>query len=302
MHYNPLRASASEIAAGFVTSDFEFIEVYNRSSSETLDLSDIRFTKGIDFDFRDSSVTSLDPRGFAIVVRNAEAFGLRYGEGLPVAGSYGPDNLSNGGENVKLSFGAGSAIREFQYSDEAPWPSAADGSGFSLVLVAPDSSPDHADPASWTTSVSVGGSPGSAEQVATFAGWKNDIFTRDELADPEISGDAVDLDSDGMSTLLEYALVSDPKVSDPSNLPDLIMVPDGSAVHPALRYRRRPGSGDLAYSIESSRDLINWVPEENTVLVDSITNDDGSVTDTVRVENATRALDRFFLRLRVEMR
>ncbi len=301
IHYNPLRASASEIAAGFVTSDFEFIEIYNRDPSETLNLRDIRFTKGIDFDFRDSSVTSLGPHEFALVVRNTEAFTSRYGEGLPVAGSYGPDNLSNGGENVKLSFGAGSAIREFQYSDEDPWPSGADGSGFSLVLVTPDSSPDHADPASWTTSVNVGGSPGAAEPVATFAGWKNDIFTTGELNDPDISGDSVDLDSDGMSNLLEYALVSDPRAPDPGNLPDLIMVPDGSVLHPALRYRRRPGSGDLAYTIESSRDLINWVPQENTVLVDSSTNDDGSVTDTVRVDSSTQALERFFLRLRVEV-
>ena len=186
--------------------------------------------------------------------------------------------------------------------DEDPWPSDADGSGFSLVLVGPDSSPDHADPASWTASVNVGGSPGAAEPVATFAGWKNDVFTTGELTDPDISGDAVDLDSDGMSNLLEYALVSDPKVPDPGNLPDLIMVPDGSVVHPALRYRRRPGSGDLAYSIESSRDLINWLPEESTVLVDSSNNGDGSVTDTVRVESSSQALERFFLRLRIELR
>jgi len=48
--------------------------------------------------------------------------------------------------------------------------------------------------------------------------------------------------------------------------------------------------------------LINWLPEESTVLVDSSNNGDGSVTDTVRVESSSQALERFFLRLRIELR
>jgi hypothetical protein len=35
---------------------------------------------------------------------------------------------------VKLSYGAGTAIRDFTYDDEAPWPAAADGTGATLVL------------------------------------------------------------------------------------------------------------------------------------------------------------------------
>ena len=44
-------------------------------------------------------------------------------------------NLSNSGELVKLSFGAGTLIREVEYGDEFPWPDTADGSGPSLVMV-----------------------------------------------------------------------------------------------------------------------------------------------------------------------
>ena len=47
--YNPLDASDAEELAGFNTSDFEFIEIKN-VGDVPLDLSDIRFTKGIDFD------------------------------------------------------------------------------------------------------------------------------------------------------------------------------------------------------------------------------------------------------------
>ena len=299
VHYNPLRASAAEISAGFVTSDFEFIEIQNISSTLTIDLVDIRFTKGIDFDFGDSAITSLAPGRHALVVRNLEAFESRYGAGLPVAGSYGPDNLSNGGENVKLSFGAGAAIQEFNYLDVAPWPSAPDGSGFSLVLSNPGSSPDHADSASWKASVVVGGSPGEAEPSTTLESWKDDNFTPEELTDFSISGDAIDIDLDGMTNLLEYALVSDPRVFDSRNLPGLVSVASGGVDYPALRYRRRPDAGDLTYGIESSVDLVNWAAEEDAIFVGSVDNGDGSVTDTVRLAVPVEAAARLFLRLKV---
>ncbi|MDP7494829.1 MAG: hypothetical protein QGI77_00270, partial [Roseibacillus sp.] len=184
VQYNPLPASADEIGAGFVTSDFEFIEIQNISSTLTLDLAEIRFTKGIDFDFANGVITSLAPGAYALVVRNQDAFESRYGAGLPVAGSYGPDNLSNGGENVKLSFGAGATIQEFHYLDVAPWPSSPDGTGVSLALVNPAAAPDHADPFNWRASVTVGGSPGEAEQTGALVNWRDDNFTAAELADP----------------------------------------------------------------------------------------------------------------------
>ena len=54
----------------------------------TLDLTDLRFTKGVDFDFAGSAVTSLAPGEFVLVVRNLAAFEARYGTGLPVAGEF----------------------------------------------------------------------------------------------------------------------------------------------------------------------------------------------------------------------
>jgi len=40
--------AAAETTAGFFESDFEFIELKNISSALTLDLSNVRFTKGVD--------------------------------------------------------------------------------------------------------------------------------------------------------------------------------------------------------------------------------------------------------------
>ena len=43
--------------------------------------------------------------------------------GLPIAGEWEADNkLDNAGENIKLSFGAGTPIIEVTYDDKEPWP------------------------------------------------------------------------------------------------------------------------------------------------------------------------------------
>ena len=115
--YNPGDPSQAELDAGFTGGDFEFVEIKNVGGTP-LPLADVRFTKGIDFDFSDGGVASLGPGEIVLVVRNRAAFEMRYGIGLPVAGEYLPDNFSNGDEEVKLSFGAGVAIQEFHYFDE----------------------------------------------------------------------------------------------------------------------------------------------------------------------------------------
>ena len=108
--YNPQDASASDKELGFSTSDFEFIELKNVGDI-TLDLTNIRFTKGIDFDFVNGNLNSLSPGQIIVLARNINAFSLRYGNSDFVVGEYAPNNLSNGGENIKLSFGAGIPIR-----------------------------------------------------------------------------------------------------------------------------------------------------------------------------------------------
>ncbi|MFI4860828.1 MAG: CotH kinase family protein [Phycisphaerales bacterium JB063] len=48
LHYNPQGPNASELAAGFTDGDqFEFIELLNTSTSETIDLAGVSFTNGV---------------------------------------------------------------------------------------------------------------------------------------------------------------------------------------------------------------------------------------------------------------
>ena len=137
-------------------SDFEFIELQN-VSGETLDLTGVRLSDGIEFEF--PSMT-LAPGEYVLVVGNVAAFEAKYGTGLPVAGAFDL-NLSNGGEEIVLQlpdpFQAN--ILKFTYDDA--WYPLTDGSGYSLEIVNP-SAPiaDWNSPSAWRTG-ELQGTPGS---------------------------------------------------------------------------------------------------------------------------------------------
>ncbi|MGC6457591.1 MAG: lamin tail domain-containing protein [Akkermansiaceae bacterium] len=142
--YHPENPTPEEVAAGFTDDDdFEYLEVRN-ISDQTIILDNVRFTKGIDADLSGT----LSPGDFALVVRNRDAFEMRYGTGLPVIGEF-RGRLDNGGERIKLSFGAGLTIRDFHFDDAQPWPTSPDGEGSSLVLINPFGLVDPNNPHLW---------------------------------------------------------------------------------------------------------------------------------------------------------
>ena len=159
--------------------DNEFIELMNRSA-DTLDLSGIAFTAGITYTFPDG--TSLAP-GARLVLNGPDYAG----------------NLDNGGETITLSDVDGSIILSFRYNDRAPWPLAADGDGQSLTLIAPASAPDPTLPASWRSSVTVGGTPGSTD-AALFTGSTAEEFLvyalGTETSPLQPSVDTIEVDGD----------------------------------------------------------------------------------------------------------
>ncbi|MFV2068122.1 MAG: lamin tail domain-containing protein, partial [Pirellulales bacterium] len=164
INYNPSNPTAAEVAAGVTDNDaFEFIELYNSSNSISLDLNSVRFTTGITFNFTGSSVTSLGPGDYALVVKDQNAFEVRYGAGQNgiIAGVY-VGSLKNSGENLVLINPSGGEIQNFTYNDSHPWPVAADGYGFTLNLIDPDSDPKHSKGENWTSNGPANGSPGAA--------------------------------------------------------------------------------------------------------------------------------------------
>ncbi|MEN8796301.1 MAG: lamin tail domain-containing protein [Akkermansiaceae bacterium] len=254
--------------------EHEYLELHNIGMT-ALDLTNVRFTDGIDFDF--PSGTVIGAGDYLLVVRDRVAFEALYGPGLPVVGAYGLNesgSLSNGGEGITLALGT-SAIHEFEYHDRSPWPLGADGAGSALVLHQTShlSSQGALDPlghgvaVNWRQGVA-GGSPGEADPSSQFSG------------DPN-----ADADRDGMSAFMEYAVGS----SDAEAGEDgLVFEFDGSEM--TLTFPRNPLASDVRFLVEVSSDLESWNADAVLARQDATT--------------ATYTFDpvggqRYFMRLRV---
>ncbi len=148
--YNPAAANALEDPSNIYNrKDFEFLELVN-ISLKPVELANVKFVSGIEFDFNTSSILTIDPGQYIVVVSNPDAFAARY-PSVPasyVAGVF-RGNLSNDGEQIVLEAANGSAICDFTFNDQPPWPHPADGDGFFLVLNDPFANPNHGDPRNW---------------------------------------------------------------------------------------------------------------------------------------------------------
>ncbi|MDG2125541.1 MAG: lamin tail domain-containing protein, partial [Verrucomicrobiales bacterium] len=237
--YHPVGPTAAELAVDptWDGDEFEWIEFLN-VGQVALDLTDLRVTKGIEFDFVEGTKAMIGPGERLVVVGNTDAFNARYGHAATpgyVVGRYAK-NLSNRGELVRLTFGAGTVVREFTYDDLAPWPEAADGTGASLELVDPGTRPDHKLAVSWRPSVTSGGTPGSGPE-AGFVG------------DP-----TEDADGDGAEALLEYGMGTSDGA--PGGVPPITFRFEGGQV--IFEVPRNGDAGDVEFIFEVSGELENW--------------------------------------------
>ncbi|MFT4549437.1 MAG: hypothetical protein ACI9MB_003411 [Verrucomicrobiales bacterium] len=269
----------------------EFVEIMNIGPT-TLDLAPLRFTKGIDFDFADAAITSIAPGARVLLVEDRTAFEAVHGNALPVAGEYqfaSSNNLSNSGERLKLSFGAGTAIRDFDYDDAAPWPLSVDGGGPSLVLIDPMSNPDHSLATNWRPSTAATGNPGNSDASAPFAG------------DPDLDGD-----TDGRSAFMEHAMGS----SDSS--PELGSgysvgighfddATETERPYLTISFQRNLAADDVEFEVQVSTGLTDW-SALGTLYVSAIYNGDGTETVTYRSVLPLASISREFLRLAVRSR
>ena len=166
INYNPADPSVSEVAAGYTDNDdFEFIELYNSSTSGSINLEGVQLSNGVAFDFSD---IDLLPGERVVVVEDVDAFMERYGDSATVLGQWS-GGLSNGGERVTLLDSSANEILSIDYGDSDPWDSAADGLGFSLVLDDPVNTPveELGKYYRWRASTELGGTPGTAATART---------------------------------------------------------------------------------------------------------------------------------------
>jgi hypothetical protein len=168
-----------------------------------------------------------------------------------VFGGYTPDQLANEGEQLKLSYGAGLAIHDFEYGIAAPWPT--DLAGRSIALLAPETRPAYSDGANWRASAQPGGTPGRGDEqpVDGYAAWK---------ASHGIVSDEEDSDRDGLTAFMEYVTGSDPNVASTERLPAFSY--DAAAGTLRAIVYHRIGTAEASYDLESSTDLLHWEPAE----------------------------------------
>ena len=282
---------AGPVYPGSTEEEFEYIELQNISDDVVLDLGDVRFHKGIDFDFIDGDITLLFPGERVLVVKNRAAFESRYGTGLPIAGEWElGDSLANSGEQLALAFGADTDIHDFEYDDEPQWPIQPDGNGPSLVLINPYSAPDHSLPASWKASSVANGSPGFAD--GPFAAWMRAKGSNDPAAEF----------TTGVSHAMAYALGADLATSPLAAQPSASFTAGtGVEKHLTLSYRRRLGATDVTYHVETAINLATWQAGAGDVqqVGSPVPNGDGTETVKVRVIAPVSADTVRFIRLRV---
>src|SRR5262249_23412586 len=100
----------------------EFIELFN-SRGEWQDISGYKLGGEISYTF--PAGTFIPGGGFLVIAENPSSLQTNYN----ITGVLGPytNKLSNSGGTVKLINQAGAVFLEVNYSDQSPWPVAADG-------------------------------------------------------------------------------------------------------------------------------------------------------------------------------
>ncbi len=146
----------------------EFLELRNLNAVD-VNIGGWSITSGVDYTFPAGTII---PGGGYIVVAANPAL---------IPGAKGPftGQLDNAGETVRLRNLNGRIMDEVTYEDGGDWPVGADGSGATLSRRGLSAA---SGPAAWTTSTSLGGTPGeqnfplnvpvNRSLIATRAAWK----------------------------------------------------------------------------------------------------------------------------------
>ncbi len=206
--------------AGIDADAFEFLELKNLNSFD-VDLSGVYFTNGIRFAFPQGA--KLAAGQFAVLASNPTNFASRY-PGVPIAGVYS-GNLANGGETITLLHAVGTPLFTMIYDDQAPWPQAADGQGFSLVTTKTSTPTDPNDPANWRASTRLGGSPGADDPISGIpAVVINEILTHKDAGQL----DAIELYNPGSTN----ANISGWYLTNDRNAPNKYAIPGGTILAP----------------------------------------------------------------------
>lgn len=199
---------------------FEFLEIANIADT-SLDISGYLIESGVIYLFPQGSI--LAPNEHIVLVSDPISFASRY-PGITPFGTYS-GRLNNGGETISLINSLGTSITKVDYNDASPWPSIADGFGFSLVPIDENSSLSQKDADYWSTSTVINGSPG---QASIPSNQNFQVYINEVLSSPTVTGnDRVELYNDGDENVdISYWYLTDNR-----NNPKKYRFPQGTVIN-----------------------------------------------------------------------
>ncbi|MBL9168169.1 MAG: lamin tail domain-containing protein [Verrucomicrobiales bacterium] len=145
----------NEIQYHPATNEFagEWVELENQHTVD-IDVSGWSLQGGIRYLFPEGTI--IPGRGFLVVAASPAAV-LTAHPGIQVLGPFA-GRLGNSGDHLELRNNSARLMDELSYGATDPWPLAADGTGASLARQRSQTATS--DPANWTASREVGGTPG----------------------------------------------------------------------------------------------------------------------------------------------
>ncbi|MBI2948733.1 MAG: lamin tail domain-containing protein [Verrucomicrobia bacterium] len=254
MNYFPAPPTPKELnaKAALTAQDFEFIEIQN-ISSRRIDLFGSRFMQGITFGFTDSPLYTLAPGAHLLLVKNPDAFALRYGVLSNIAGIY-RGSLADQGQTIRLEDANGNRLLEFAY--DARWHPATAGLGFTLVRTPPYAKEDTRD--AWGPGNVALGSPGRENSPAANL---PRVVINEALANPASTGmDAVELlnTSSVPADVSGWFLTDDPRQPKKYKIPDKTVLAPGAFWVASDTAFGTAGPGTIGFQLSRTGDDI-WL-------------------------------------------
>jgi len=221
----------------------EFIELKNIGSN-TINLSLVRFTNGIDFTFPAVELAPAgEPGDHVVAVKDISAFIAAHpGFSGVMRGEY-TGSLNNGGERIELQDALGQTIHNFAYKDG--WRDITDGQGFSLTIIDPTDTqsstmPDDGLLAHWRLD------DGAGAIAIDSAGINNGTLHGNQGWTTGRIGGALSLDGDG-----DYVSLSSVGALAGNNVTASVwiyMTALGGALNPVLTQSNSSGDGYYLYT------------------------------------------------------
>lgn len=126
------------------TDSLEFIELYNAGSG-SVDLEGYSFKEGVTFTFPSYQLAA----GARMIVA-VDSMAMVHSFSYTGALQWTSGGLSNGGEDIVIVDDQNNVLDSVDYDDVSPWPTAADGGGYSLELC--NESADNSVGSNWSQS------------------------------------------------------------------------------------------------------------------------------------------------------